>query len=371
MKIVAGTIVWVVPLCVCVRAPALAKDECKGDNRALAWATVMRIRDESVHSMESRDRVTSYLEDGTAFPFQAYEVRWDDLRNLRYVGEQCLRIDPSDPAKKHCEPTEVCNIDGRLLATNVARDLVIARSEKPDLLIPWCVGGAQKGLGHLPNIAELPSRWERFFAMSDLHVVSERPDATVVLGGTELHLQRPFATYVELDTSTGCVTRHWIVDLTFNTNWVEWRMPTWIEMESVFVPTRTEFRVFQPVLSAELRDALKAARDQAGLGADATFSSHPRFAEWVNVRDRVMGGTSPEVRIATEWKRCDIEPMRVNPIVDRSWFEVPKQSAHSLLMNDMLECQVQWGTFEPAPPVGNEVGASPNAHAPDRKGKEP
>lgn len=315
------------------------------DLRARAWTRVIAIRDESVRTLEWRERVVVHHPDGRQLPLFAFTARADDLRNLRFVGEQSTLL--SDGSTETL-PLVFSLVDGVTRGVNPDNGTAVVRPERPDLIIPWCVPSPFVGLGRFTNLNQLRSRADHLLGCSDLHIETETQQVVVLSGIGLLDDTRTFRNRVEVDAQTGDVVRHQTFDPKWGLNrvFVDWSMPSWTDFDGIRVPTRVEYRVFRVNPPPEIATALVKERKQAGLAAESMMYGNASFPEWERLRDSFLAGKYDQTTPASGWQSSDIEVLGVNKS-GRLWFELPEHNALSI-MSSALECEVDVLELEPS-----------------------
>lgn len=346
--------VWGVVCVVCCRAALAGGPDTPvpggPEARAKAWAAIAAIRDESVQTLAWRDRVIVHQTNGPDVPMADYEVRSDDLRNLRVVGEEYFLRAGEALDKLQRKPLVLSNVDGvmRILNFHAEGCVGLVRVEKPDVILPWCIPSPVKGVGRVPNVVDIRSRADYLRELPDLRVEAESPGESIVLTGTELGRARCWIHRVEIDPATGCVRRHQAIDPVWGALAVDWAVVRRADFGPISVPTRVEFRIYELNVDKETLAALWEARDRAGLNAAAMRPDSDDYGAWVRLRDEFFKDKPPPLRPYESWQSCDAQILSLNQRYDRSAFDLPDRGPVVRIFSDALECGVDRMELEPS-----------------------
>lgn len=297
--------------------------EIASDTRARAWATIARIHDDSIYSVAFRDTVRVHFDDGSDVVMYQYDVRADDLRNVRVVGRWC-HMDPAvGPQTYGCQPVEYSQTEGIVRAQNrhPDRPSVIARFEQPDRVDPWSVPSVLKGLGHAPVVHDIRTRTEQLLECTDLAIEQENSRTVVLTGRDAYYRNHPYRVRVEIDAMTGRLVRYQLIDAVWDCLVTDWLTVEREDFDGVLVPGRVEYRMYDVAISDEHRQRLRDLCLLADIPPDAMHPDHSRFQEWVRIRTDVIGGPVP-TRLAAPWQSSTADIIEVNWLHDKSWYEL-------------------------------------------------
>ncbi|MGE3108152.1 MAG: hypothetical protein AB7O77_07335 [Phycisphaerales bacterium] len=322
--------------------------------RARAWVRVLSIRDESIRSYIAMERVTTLAPDGRLLPTLECEVRTDEFRNVRVLGKQRF-YDPRTYDLVATQQVELSLHDGvqRTMAPELRSG--VARPEKPSEIWHWTYPSVHTGLGRSVNLQQLRRRADHLQDCEDLRVTAES-DTEVTLVGTGLVDTRRFKHRVTLDSRTGDVRRHEVIDMTWDTLFVDWAMTAWTEVDGCRVPSRVEYRVHENALTrpdlAELGRRVKGA----GLSSDCQSPESRSYPEWCRIRDEYFRDGGVPTRLAAPPQVCDISYVQINTTPTESWFVLPSAAQADEFMSAALEIQVDRLELEPTGPKAEGAG---------------
>jgi hypothetical protein len=292
--------------------------------RASVWNEIIAINDRSVRTVHTHEKVT--IEDGSpeAFHFYDYELREDEQKNSLVQGWHRTRGRTTGETSQ--SPDLFCMRDGVMFSSSREGELGVIRPERPDLLIYRCAPSILTGLGRSVSPMELLTLSETIRRCGDLRVESE-VDGIVRLAGvgilSPLRDGRAFRVQVDLHDLTGDVRRLEIYDTRWDTLFVRWEMDEWKSFDSARVPLTTTYSVFEWRISTDERAKLSERMKAAGLDGASVSPLNPRYREWTELRDEVLGGPL-DVRLTTPMQRTRTTVLGINQPTASIWLNLPE-----------------------------------------------
>lgn len=206
-------------------------------------------------------------------------------------------------------------------------DIGFIRPEDPGQVMPRALPCVLTGLGRFISPSELTTRAEHLASARDLHIVSEMPDRVTMEGNTvtsPVRDGRYFRIRIELDPRTGDVLVTKVFDTRWDTLFVQWDTPNWIAVDCCRLPITTEYRVFQWTITQEQRQALGERMRRLDLPSECVQPHHARHAEWIALRDEVLGGPLP-IRLSADPQKGVSTILGVNDWHDSRDFKLPDE----------------------------------------------
>lgn len=345
MRTLAHALAW---LCAWNVAGAESRtvDNSGSSLRARAWATILFIQEESVRTLETEERVMAHRLDGEPLTMARYVVRADDLRNVLVRGEVYYHHRRGGEIQVETRRVLTNCIEGVLRGINPDRGTGVVRLEQPQLILPWSMPSSIRGLGRVPVLGHIHSRSERLISLSDLRVEKEG-DQAVTLTGSHSDNGRVWLHRVEIDPTRGIAVRHEMINPTWDISVADWSIPSWTKVESAWLPSRVESRLFEPAIDQATWKRIRNEMEAAGISAEAMHPGDKNFGRWREVRSAVFPlGCPPARLIGGEWLSSECKHREVNIARDLTWFALPDIELKSVLSSP-LECPV--GRLEPEP----------------------
>ncbi len=316
--------------------------------RASVWNEIVAINDRSVRTVQTRENVT--IEDGSPEPFHFYdyELREDEQKNSLVQGWHRARSRTTGETSQ--SPDLFRMRDGVMFSSSHDGELGVIRPERPDLLIYRCAPSILTGLGRSISPMELLTLSETIRRCGDLRVESETGGIVRLTGVgilSPLRDGRAFRVQVDLHDKTGDVQRIAIYDTRWETLFVRWEMDEWKSFGSARVPLSTTYSVFEWKISTDERAKLSEGMKAAGLDGASVSPLNPRYREWTELRDEVLGGPL-DVRLTTPMQRARTTVLGINQPATPNWLNLPETLAPRRFLSAYLDCPVDQFRCEPS-----------------------